>query len=66
VSAILGFFTALPQLLSLINQLMTFLGPNPGARIAQIGNAFDLLNQAKTPEDKTAAAKAIADSLAAL
>lgn len=65
VSAILGFLSALPQLLSMIQSLMTWLNHVSGndlqGFIVKSGQAFDQLAQAKTEADHAAAAKNISD-----
>lgn len=70
VSAIFGFLTALPQLLKMIQSLMTWInqvsGNDPAGFIVKAGIAFDQLNQAKTSEDKANAAKSISDLISGL
>jgi len=60
-SAIIGFFTALPGLVILAQQFMTFVnnisGNNPKEFISKLGLIMTDLNSAKTPEEKTNAAK---------
>lgn len=69
-TALIGFLTALPQIMTAITSVMTWLnkitGNNPGAIISKIGSAFDALNTAQTDADKTAAAKGLADVIANL
>ena len=55
--------SALPQLISLVKELVGFLnkqfGDNWPKYLADSGEAFKKLNEAKTPEEKVEAAKAL-------
>lgn len=70
ITAILGFLQITPSLLDLIKQLMTYLntisGNDPKGLIVKTGAAMAMLNQAKTEDDRKAAAKAIADAIQGL
>lgn len=70
MSALLGFLTSLPKIVALIQEIWDYLnrvsGNNPAAYIAKVGVAFSQLNQAKTQEDHSNAAQALADALASL
>lgn len=65
LQALIGFFTALPQLLNMIQGLMGWItkvsGDDPAGFLVKAGLAFDLLNKAKTEEDYKNAAKALSD-----
>ena len=69
-SAILGFFTALPGLVSLLQNFMTFVnrasGNNPQAFISKISQAIGQLNDAKTDQEHVDASKAISNVLSGL
>lgn len=69
-SALIGFFSALPDLVKLLQELMTFItkasGGDPAAYIAKLGQAMSLVNSAQTQEDRANAAKAVADAIANL
>lgn len=64
-TAILGFFTALPGIIMLIQQFMGWLntisGSNPQVLISELGQTFSQLNAAKTQEDRLNAAKNLAN-----
>jgi hypothetical protein len=66
-TAIMGFFTALPDLAKLALALMNFLnrisGNNPKAAIATWGQFFSQLASAKTQGDYENAAQKFADSI---
>lgn len=70
ISALIGFFTALPQLLILIKSAMEWInktsGNDPAGFAIKLGSAFDDLSKAKTPEDHLDSAKAIADLIAGM
>lgn len=65
IAAILGFFQALPQLLTMISSFMVWLkqvsGNDPAGFIVKAGTAFDQLNKAQTQQEHADAAKALAD-----
>lgn len=65
ISALIGFFTALPELVKLASEIFTFLkdtfGDNPQKFLKDAGTAFENLNNAQTPEDRTNAAFQIHD-----
>lgn len=67
VAAIAGFFQALPDLIGLVKELMTWLnhvsGNDPQGYLKLVGSAMSQLNSAKTDEERQAAAKAIADAI---
>ena len=69
-SAICGLFTALPGLVQLGLQLMSWIksisGDNPQAFISNLGQNFALLTAAKTQEERSNAAKKLADSISNL
>jgi hypothetical protein len=64
-AAILGLLTALPQLLTMINNIAAWInkvsGNDPAGFAAKVADAFSQLNNAKTPDENSAAAKALAD-----
>ena len=64
-AAILGFLTALPELLQLLKSFMAWMnhvsGNDPQGFAKELGAVFTQLSEAKTDEEKTAAAKSIAD-----
>src|ERR1035437_3293228 len=61
-TAICGFFTALPGLVSLILQLIEVFKVTPAQKIMDIANAMTLASKAKTVQEKTDAAKILANS----
>jgi len=67
-TAICGFFTALPGLLTLAVQVINFLkstfGTNWQSKVIELANALGDLNNAKTVEEKQNAAQALAKSIA--
>ena len=69
-SAIIGFLTALPDMVSLVTRFISWVnqvsGNNPQAWIKNIGVAFDALRAAETTEEKLLAAKSIADTISGL
>lgn len=69
-SAIMGFLTALPDIVKLVQSGMTWLnhvsGNDPQGLVKKIGAAMTQLNNAQTVAERQAAAKAIADSLRGL
>jgi hypothetical protein len=70
LSAVLGALSALPDLVNLIQQFMTWIekisGNDPKGFIKNIGAAMAQLNAAKTDEDRQNAAKAISDIISTL
>lgn len=64
-AAIVGFFSALPDMIKLVQQLMTWVehvsGNDTQGFIQKVTLAFQQLNEAKTPLEKQDAAKSIAD-----
>lgn len=69
-TAIVGFFTALPGIIALVQNFMSWLnlisGNNPQALIKDFGNAFSLLSKAQTPEEKQNAASNLASVIGKL
>ena len=69
-TAFVGFFTALPGIVSLIREFMTWInavsGNNPQAFIANLGQAFSQLANSKTEEDHANAAKNLAGIISKL
>lgn len=69
MTAVLGFLTALPELIKLVNSMWAYInrvsGNDAQGWIVKMGAAFDDLNAAKTEADHAAAAKALADLIAA-
>lgn len=67
VAAILALLQSLPTILGMIKDLMSFInkvsGNDPQGFIIKVGKAFSQLNDAKTQEERIAAAKAISDSI---
>lgn len=67
MGAILELIAVLPALVKLGTELLNFIKGmtknDPKKFIAEIGNAFELLNKAKTDEEKIAAARAIQSTL---
>lgn len=65
LASILAALQALPELLKLLNALGVYLkqtfGDNPGKFIAEAHEAFETLKNAKTPQEKQTAARAISD-----
>ena len=70
LSALVGFFSILPQLVTLLSQIFTYIqkasGNDPAGYVSRLGGAFAQLNQAQTDDEHAAAAKAIAMALASL
>lgn len=70
IAALVSFLTALPQLLTMIQSLVSWLNKVSGNDLSgfllRSANAFDQLNKAETPEDKANAAKAISDLIASM
>lgn len=70
LAAITGFLTALPQLLNMIQGLMSYInkvsGNDPAGYIVKLGAAFNLLSSAQTQEDHANAAKAISDAISGM
>lgn len=68
MSSILAFLGSVPAIITLIKELLAFLnkvtGNDPGGAVVRLGAAMAQLNQAKTPQEHSDAAKAIADSIA--
>jgi predicted PurR-regulated permease PerM len=66
-AAIIGFFSALPEIIKLVQQLMTWInhasGNDPQGYIKKISEALAKLNAAKTEQERIDAAKAIADAI---
>jgi hypothetical protein len=66
-SAICGFFTALPGIISLIKSFMNWLkivsGNNPQAYIANLGKAFDQLASAQTQAQQQQADQTLAGDI---
>lgn len=67
MGAILELIAVLPALVKLGTELLNFIKSmtknDPKKFIAEIGIAFELLNKAKTDEEKIAAARAIQSTL---
>lgn len=65
VSAILGLLSVAPDIINMIKSLMTWLnkisGNNPAGIINQWSEAFVKLNSANTSQEKSDAAKNMAD-----
>jgi hypothetical protein len=65
LSAITGVLAALPEILKLLASFGAWLkhvsGGDPQGYILKAAQAFDQLQSAKSPEEKTASAKAIQD-----
>jgi hypothetical protein len=70
LAGIWGLLSALPQLLSLISNIGTWLkqvsGNDPAGFIVKVGGAFSQLQNAKTQEDYQGAAKALADAIGSM
>lgn len=70
MSAILGFLGALPQIISLVNEIWAFLkkisNGDPADFVVKLGAAFNQLNAAQTKEDYAKSAKDIADLISHL
>lgn len=69
-AAIIGLLTALPDLIKMINGFVGWINKVSGNDVAgyvvKLSAAFAQLNNAKTPEDSAAAAKAIAEAIAGM
>lgn len=69
-SAILGFLSALPQLVKLAWNVWEFIkkiaGDDPAGFIKQSAETFDFLSKAETPEQKREAARRIQDLIRGL
>jgi hypothetical protein len=69
-AAILGLLTALPQLLTMINNFSSWITKVSGGDVAgyvvRLSAAFEQLNNAKTPQDNANAAQAIAEAIAGM
>lgn len=67
IAALVSFLTALPQLLTMIQSLVSWLNKVSGNDISgflvKSGAAFDLLSKAQTEDEHAAASKAISDLL---
>ena len=59
-TALLGFMTALPGIVNLIQRFMNAVGNDPQKFIAKAGVVFDQLEKAQTPKEKQDAANSIA------
>ena len=66
LSAICGFFTALPGLVNLILQLIELFKTTPAERISDIATALTQISKAKTVEEKQNAASKLAGVLNSL
>ena len=70
LSAILGALQALPALINLGTEFVTWIkhvsGNDPQGYMNNLANAMAQLNAAKTEEDRTNAAKSIADAIRGL
>ena len=68
LALILAFLKVLPQLLGLVSQFMNWLmhelGKDNQGKVKQISDAFSKLNSAQSQQERTDAAKAIADAIA--
>lgn len=68
MSALIGLLSSLPQIVSLLTDVWSYLnkisGNDPAAYIAKVGAAFSQLNTAESQEEKSSAAQAIADAIA--
>lgn len=64
LAAVTGFFTALPQLLKMVQGFMGWLnqvsGNDPMGHLLKISDTFKRLSEAKTEEDYAQSAKDIA------
>lgn len=64
-SAIIGFFTALPGIVKLIQLFMEWLlrvsGNDPTEYLKKVAEAMDLLNKAKSDQERIDAAKKISE-----
>lgn len=69
-TAILGFLSSLPEILSTIKQIAAWLnkvsGGDPKGFIVKVGAVMAQLNKAESHEERQDAAKAIADLIARL
>lgn len=70
VTAIAGAIAALPDLIKLVQEVMSWIntasGGDPKGYVAKLGVAMKQLNDAQTDEDRQNAAKAIADAISGL
>lgn len=70
VEAITGFFSALPEMVKLIQAFWVWIvhvsGNDPKGFVKKVGAAMDQLNAAKTEQDRINAAKSIADLINSL
>lgn len=70
LSIILGALTALPDLINLLREVMTWLnaasGNDPKGYVVKLGEAMKELNSAESDEDRQKAARAISDAIAGL
>lgn len=70
ISALLALCQALPALVSLLNEIVTFVkkaaGDTPQAYVVKLGDALNQLNSAQTDDDKAKASKAISDAIRGL
>ncbi len=70
IAAIVGFLTALPQLVKLITEVWSYLqkvsGNDPAGFLLKSAAAFKQLNAAQTQEEHANAAKGIADLIGSL
>jgi uncharacterized membrane protein HdeD (DUF308 family) len=70
LTAIIGFFTALPGIVRLIQQFMSWVnavsGNNPQAYISNLGVIMSQLSTAKTKEERSNAAQSLSDLISKL
>lgn len=70
LTAFVAFVQAIPDLIELGKELITFLnqasGNDPQGYVQKVGAAMKSLNAAQTVEDRQNAAKLIADAIAGL
>lgn len=68
IAAILGLLKSLPEIISLLKEVWSYInkisGNDPAGFIVKVGVAFNQLNAAQTKEDYEAVAKILADTIA--
>ena len=65
-TAIIGFFTALPGIVDLIQKFMAITGNNPQAMVSALGDAFSKIESAKTTQENSDAAQTLASAIGKL
>jgi hypothetical protein len=63
VTAILSAIAALPTILTLLKEILAVFGPDPQAKMIEMGNAFKKLRDAKEPQQYADAAKDIQEAI---